>query len=460
MKKIILIFIFSLFLFLSVAFIVIKGVRSLIKADKEISKMTLVYEHLTSARLALRIAIINQRDYMITSETIYLNRYHEQKGLLDSELNNLRSENKKDIILNSDSLDLLEELIGEKIILLDSIIELKQRNHSLNEIEKVFENETVRVLDLIKKVSDGLQLKLENENANFRLTTTKNSNKITQIVIFGFLIGFVLLLYSFFSLLIEIKRRIKIEKELKHKSDLLNKANKTKDRFFSILAHDLRSPFNAILGLNELIVSRMQGKDNLLFELGQESLNVSKNTFNLLENLLQWARSQSGDLKALPETFNLKTTIEENINLYNKSAEIKGIRLVNKCLEDIEIFADKNMISTVIRNLINNAIKYSYHGGQIEILIGKVNDKEISISIKDNGVGIPEENSQNLFKIDQKIQTKGTSEEKGTGLGLILCKDLIEKNNGKIWVESKENNLTVGKAGGTTFTFSIPKAMS
>lgn len=247
-----------------------------------------------------------------------------------------------------------------------------------------------------------------------------------------------------------IDRDITEKKELEIK---LRESNNTKDKFFSIIAHDLKSSFNAMLGFSELLVSDF---DKYGIEQQKRFMNILhtsiKNTFKLLENLLVWAQSQTRAIDFHPESENLYLIITEILDLMEPLAEKKSINLKNEILPDIFIYADKYMLSTILRNLISNAIKFTPKHGLVNIKANKtlINDKHyIKISIEDNGVGISEEVQTQLFNICKNISTKGTENEEGSGLGLVLCKGFVEKHEGKIWVESK-----LGK--GSTFMVTIP----
>lgn len=240
--------------------------------------------------------------------------------------------------------------------------------------------------------------------------------------------------------------------------DNLNKnlaeANQTKDKFFSIIAHDLKSPFNAMLGFSDLLNEKFEKFDTEKQKkfIGLINTNI-QNTYKLLENLLLWSSAQRGTIDFNPEKMNLFLISNETIELLRHSAENKSITLINKIDEDICIDADKNMFSIIIRNLISNAIKYTPKDGRItiksEVPTHYKQQQFVKISVTDTGVGIQKEIQSKLFDIGENTSTKGTENENGTGLGLILCKEFVEKHNGKIWVESE-----VGK--GSEFTFLIP----
>jgi PAS domain S-box-containing protein len=225
--------------------------------------------------------------------------------------------------------------------------------------------------------------------------------------------------------------------------------NATKDKFFSIIAHDLKNPFNSILGFSEHIVEKVNEKDyEKIGEFADIVRQSSNRAMDLLMNLMEWAQSQSGRMEYKPEYFEINTIVNEAILLMKGNAEQKSIIMTNKLSSGIQVNADKAMLSTVLRNLISNAIKFTQPNGKITVT-SVVKQNELTISVIDTGVGISKERINKLFKISESYSTKGTQKENGTGLGLILCKEFIEKNNGKIWAES-----IVGT--GTTFYFSLP----
>ena len=240
-------------------------------------------------------------------------------------------------------------------------------------------------------------------------------------------------------------------KHLKESEAKLLKSNKTKDKFFSIIAHDLKNPFNALIGFSDLLLKGHKKYDEGKRERMIKSINdTSKNAFKLLENLLTWSRSQSQNIKYLPKKLNLETLFFETVYQNQGMADKKNIQILYSISGNETIFADKSMINTIFRNLISNAIKFTHKHGTITISSAKHKSSNyLQISVKDTGVGVPPERLDNLFRLDKNTSTYGTENETGTGLGLILCKEFIEKHGGKIWVESE-----LGK--GSSFIFSIP----
>lgn len=245
---------------------------------------------------------------------------------------------------------------------------------------------------------------------------------------------------------------VQLNAKLSASEEMLRELNASKDKFFSIIAHDLKGPFQNLIGYSKLLV---EDYDNLTNdEIKELSINLhtsANNLYRLLENLLQWSRLQRGVIEYNPIEFELSLLVVQNFELIQNRATEKGITLTNKVSDDIMIFADVNMINTVIRNLLSNALKFTPSGGKIELNATNINKDLVQIEVVDTGIGMSEEFVENVFKIDSYKSNPGTNNEQGTGLGLILCKDLIEKNKGSITVKNK-----LGK--GTKFTIILPSA--
>jgi len=238
--------------------------------------------------------------------------------------------------------------------------------------------------------------------------------------------------------------------ERKKNEQELFQLNATKDKFFTIMAHDLRNPFGAILSFSEMLSESLE--QNGVSEAVQIAKHIHSSaelTFDLLENLLQWARSQTGRIVFKPQKFILYELIGKTVDLLSSQAISKEVILVHLIPKNMVVFADLNLTKTVLRNLISNAIKYTPAAGKVK-LTATENDDFVQINVSDSGVGIPPDGLKKLFRIDSKYSTEGTNKEKGTGLGLILCKEFVELNGGKIWVKSE-----AGK--GSEFSFTLPK---
>ena len=243
------------------------------------------------------------------------------------------------------------------------------------------------------------------------------------------------------------------ERKLKHYAEDLKRSNSAKDNFFSIIAHDLRNPFHTILGASELLAhysSEMSSEE--IKETAQNIYRAANNVYNLLVNLLEWSRFQSGKIEVNKTQFNLCEIVNQVLELYSEQAERKKLTIHSQCDDACNVYADKYMIESVVRNLVSNAIKFTPSGKSIELVCKNLNDELAEFSVKDYGIGITRDIQQKLFQIDAQISTRGTDQEKGTGLGLVLCKDFIEKNGGTISFESEP-----GK--GSIFRVKIPKKL-
>ena len=239
------------------------------------------------------------------------------------------------------------------------------------------------------------------------------------------------------------------EEEIKLKNELLQIINSEKDKFFSILAHDLRGPLSAFVSATQIIAEEIQTMG--IEEIKEITLSMktsATNIYSLLENLLEWSRLRRGVMDFIPEKINLKKKIEECIAVLSESARKKVIEILISIPEVIDVLADSHMFDTVIRNLISNAIKFTPVGGKVTLTAGYIEDHTVEIKISDSGIGMTPELKDKLFLLNEKTSRKGTEGEPSTGLGLLLCKEFIEKHNGKIRVESE-----VGK--GSTFSFTI-----
>jgi PAS domain S-box-containing protein len=229
----------------------------------------------------------------------------------------------------------------------------------------------------------------------------------------------------------------------------LRQANAMKDKFFSLIAHDLKNPFGSILGFSNLLVEAYDNFDDKQRKSFIKNISeVSENTFKLLQNLLEWSKTQTGKFEFKPVKIDIKEIAEENISVLKSAAGNKKIRVYNKVDSESKAYADENMVKAIIRNLLTNAIKFTHHHGKVEISTKNSGDF-IEICIADNGKGISPEDQTRLFRIDDQFKTLGTDHEEGSGLGLILCKEFVEKHNGKIWVESKPGS-------GSKFKFTLP----
>lgn len=249
---------------------------------------------------------------------------------------------------------------------------------------------------------------------------------------------------------LDITSRKLAEAEIKLKNEQLLELNAAKDKFFSIIAHDLRGPFSGFLGLTEIMAEELRSLS--IAQIQEFSIDMRKsatNLYRLLENLLQWSKMQQGSISFNPELLQLRLVVDECFAMATETAKNKGIEIAYDIPGDLKVFADSNILQIIIRNLVSNAMKFTPKGGKISVSAKATDDKSIEISVKDTGIGMTNEMVNNLFRIDVKTNRKGTEGEPSSGLGLLLCKEFIEKHGGKIWVESEVEK-------GTTFYFTLP----
>ena len=273
------------------------------------------------------------------------------------------------------------------------------------------------------------------------------------------LLGFVTALLLLLFILFILKKyfdKIKLNQLLEEKNrqielseQELRLLNASKNKFFSIIAHDLKNPLHTVMGFSQLLSNNYdQFSENERRKFATDIYKSTNNIFRLLENLLQWSKSQTGRLNFSPVETELARLLENSASVLRPMAEQKKIQMTFNCSEDLKVYADPLMIETVLRNLINNAIKFTPDNGTIGIAVEKI-ENTVRINVSDTGMGISEDDIQNLFHIDSKVKRKGTNNEDGSGLGLILCKEFVSKNNGSISVESQS-----GK--GSLFSFTVP----
>lgn len=372
-----------------------------------------------------------------------------------SEINNLLNESQKEntkLTVKIEDLEKAQDIIFEQFKTLElQRLDLEKQQKKLEEESYKFRGRTIelfgKVVDL-KKAKKTISLqneKLENQQVEIethQLLLEKSNQKFRKrtIELFGKMID-----------LKKAKKTISLQnEELETQREQLKALNTSKDKFFSIIAHDLRNPIAGFLNLTEILSSNFEVFSESESKVFIDVMNqASIQLYNLLENLLLWSKAQTNNMTHEPKFISIKKMIENTIDILMVNIENKNLKINFNIDETLVAFVDENMITTVIRNLISNAIKFSYPDGKITLsCIEK--DNLIEISVIDNGIGIKKEDQEKLFRIDQNVTTLGTSKERGTGLGLILCKEFVEKNNGKIRMESDLNK-------GSSFIFTIPQ---
>ncbi|SFF28327.1 ATP-binding protein [Sunxiuqinia elliptica] len=308
------------------------------------------------------------------------------------------------------------------------------------------QTEMIRKLEaqyrLEKKQREILELQQENMQQKELLNSSKNIQGYLYLII-----GLVIL---FLAILFYLLREEKIlARKLQEKTEELKKSNTSKDRFFSIIAHDLKNPFNALVSYTSLLRSEFDSfTKEELSQIITDLSDATEQGFALLENLLFWTRSQTNRIKVYKTFFNLKSVVDNVVSLATPNLVAKSQRVELDIDDSLQVFADKDMIATVVRNLIFNSIKFSYPDSVIRVNAKKIGEN-IQVSVIDQGIGIDAEKQHKFFNYEENTSSPGTAGETGSGLGLVICREFIEKNDGMVWLESEP-----GK--GATFRFSIP----
>ncbi len=377
---------------------------------------------------------------MVEREKVETSNKQVYETRLQLQLAESEKEN-QELVLKLKQNELAEK--DEKILEIDSTYKTLLANYSKKQL----------MLEVLKK---------DNELKTMKLSKESEMLKRERIIRYIFIVALIFLLFIIVLVIIGFIYKNKANKELKTKneeiikqsneilkySSELKESNATKDKFFGIIAHDLKNPFNVLMVMTELLVKSGDNYDKEKIQKYSNAINDSANhAYKLLENLLEWSRSQTGGIVFKPTRTNLAELITEGYMPTQTMCKAKNINIISNIPDNCYINADVNMIHTVVRNLVTNAIKYSYKDSIIEINVKKDVDQFI-ITVKDYGIGISKEDIQKLFRIDVKFSMTGTSNERGTGLGLILCKEFIEKHGGQLWVESQEDK-------GSEFKFTL-----
>lgn len=318
------------------------------------------------------------------------------------------------------------------------------------------------LLDVMMPGTDGFTLckklkadaRLKEIPVIFLTAKTETSDLVTGFSVGG--VDYITKPFQKEELIVRVNNHIALahaKKEILKQSEQIQRINLTKDRLYSIIAHDIKSPFSNIsMLISTLAEGYLEAGSEEYDEILQSINNSSQETYTLLENLLQWTKSQTGDLDLVPETVALGDLIKNVFRFLEVNAKKKKIDLKKKISDDLTIEVDRNMIQSVMQNLIGNAIKFTHEGGEVLVSAAQQH-KNVLIVVRDNGIGITEENIQKLFAEDVQLTTRGTNDEKGSGLGLLLVKDFIQRHKGTIDVESHP-----GK--GTVFHIIIPVSVS
>jgi signal transduction histidine kinase len=380
------------------------------------------------------------RGYFITQNPTFIKEYKSSIDLIYKNINTL-TELTSDNNPQQTKILKLKELIEARVLLFEQVFQIK--HDQADTYSKIVDQASHAKMSMDKI----RELKNEVENEEDRLLLIRQNlaqQNLTASYLTCLISGFIALCIIALMIIFirnDIKARVAQE-------NLLTELNDNKNKFFSILSHDLRGPIHGINKLASFMEDEQNTSKEEAFVMAKMIKKTAAQVANLLENLLTWTRLQMGKIDYSPSSFDIKDILVQTIQLLEGNAESKSI-LLSYQLNSASIYADKNMIETVIRNLMQNAIKFTEQGGAIEIKTYISTDNKFTVSIKDNGIGISKEALKNLFTLQHKNASKGTDNEKGTGLGLILCKEFAEKNAGTMWIESE-----VGQ--GTTSYFTLP----
>jgi len=348
----------------------------------------------------------------------------------------------------------------------------------LGDYQKAFENHHIYALindslysETFSKNLAEMAAKFKNDQQKTEIALLKKENELIKneqelssayliMLVLGIVFSLLLALILYFRnnekkknnrrLEQEIIEGKKKEQKLLESEKKLSLANDTKDKFFSIISHDLRSPFGAVRGLIGMLASDYDDFDNAeRREMIDEINRAANHTFDLLNDLLAWSRTQRGTIDFRPETIELKDFCHKKLDVLLSQAQKKNIIVQCEIKEETRVNADRNMLDTILRNMVSNAIKFTHQGGSVWISAGKNGNDLVQIQVKDNGVGINKERLSEIFDVGSQYTSRGTNNEGGTGLGLVLCKEFVEKHQGTISVESHEGR-------GSTFIFTLP----
>lgn len=426
--------------------------------DKIINNITTPYEVEAIRKDGSRILVeVESRSVLINNATVRVAAIRDitarkaaEKAFLESEkkYSSLFSSMNEGVVIHEMIYDKNNNAIDYKIIELNQAFEnhtaIKSENAKNRLASELYGVNPAPYLDIYSKV-------VETGEFNEFETYFPPMDKHFSISVFSPQKG------KFATIFTDITERKKAEEKLKDLLEIsekrqkeLDELNATKDRFFSIIAHDLRGPINNLVGFSDLLERNHQVYDkDKLSHLINLMNNSAQKTYKLLENLLLWSKNQREKISFNPKTYVCKDLVQEVIYEMQHLAEAKGISIKSEKSIQHSVEVDKDMFKTVYRNLISNAIKFTNEGEKIIIGCGEIINNMVEFFVEDTGIGISNENIKKLFKLDQSITTEGTHKEKGTGLGLILCKEFINKHGGEINVQSKISE-------GTKFTFTFP----
>ncbi len=410
------------------------------------------------AMLSGKVLLVQETDEDVQAGSLmYVPVY--QNGMLTKTVEERRTAIKGWVYSPYRMKDLTEGILGNWDLRSENRIHLRIYDNDDISAESLLYDSQINDIERNKSRSNlYLNLPIQFNGKEWTLIFTGNNEEMSLLhhsQLFIIISGIIISLLMFFLSIGLINAILRV-KQIRLLNIQLEKLNSDKNRFIAILGHDLINPFNNLLGLSEILIEDIGKVDmNEIKVLANQINSTAQNTYKLLEDLLVWARSQQGKLPFNPKLINLRDIYIDTLEILIPGANTKNITINYSATDNINVFADNEMLKTILRNMVSNAIKFTNNGGRIDIHAEKCSGN-VTISVSDNGVGIKPENLPRLFDISQVITTKGTAKETGTGLGLLLCKEFVEKHGGKIRVESQVEDLASGMKGGSTFSFSFP----
>lgn len=429
----------SMGLFIATGTQIYQNATEIINEDIKITRLTWAYENLEKLSLGVRGLIIAHDNYLASPRKIYLANYLSFKQEIINNLKKLdTTEGQK--LLFAERIKRVESLLTRLFFHLDTI----NSSVAVKPPNAVYMTEQLENSDLvykeIKTVIERMEEKLETEIALFRSHSKTLGESLLKSIIVGFSIAFAFLVLSIFLAILYIKKIEISENKMLRQAQELKDVNVAKEKLFAIIAHDLKSPFNALLGFSEILAYKLDNQDysdaKTIASIFKET---SQNTFIILKNLLDWSQVQTGSLHCKFEHIILRDALEDNSRILSQIADKKEICISIACDTGIQIYFDANMLMTVLRNLTSNAINFSPPKGQIQVEAQVTDARFVTVTIINLNPGLSAAEANLLFQENLDVSQFGPAMGKGTGLGLKICREFVSLNGGKIWAKADIN---------------------